>query len=184
MKEIALHILDIVQNSIAAGASLVHVEIIENLKDDKLTVSVADNGRGMDRETAAKVYDPYFTSRTARDVGLGIPLLKHSAEQAGGELTIQSEPGRGTRLIAVFSHTHVDRPPVGDLAGVVSLLAGANPSIDFTYSHDAGDEVYVFDTRKIKEILDDILISEPRVISFMKEMIAENIDRLLLTGKE
>jgi anti-sigma regulatory factor (Ser/Thr protein kinase) len=184
MKEIALHILDIVQNSISAGATLVHIGIMENLKDDSLTVSINDNGQGMDKETASKVSDPFFTSRTTRKVGLGIPLLKHSAEQAGGKVTLISEPGRGTTITAVFRHSHIDRPPVGDTPGVVSLIAGANPHIDFTYRHSAGEDVYVFDSREIKEVLEDISIGEPRIISYMKEMIAENLNGFFLAGKE
>ena len=181
MKEIALHILDIAQNSISAGATLIKMEVVEP-EDGLMTVLVHDNGRGMDQEMIKNVFDPYCTTRTTRKVGLGIPLFKHSAEQAGGRLTISSQQGRGTQLTASFHTAHIDCPPMGDIAGVISLLAGANPCIDFIYSHAKGSVSYVFDTREIKEILEEVPLSEPSVIRYMKEMIGENLKQLTDTA--
>ena len=178
MKDIALHILDIAQNSVSAGANLIVIETVEKPSDDKLTVTISDNGCGMDRETVRKVTDPWFTSRTTRKVGMGIPLLMQSAVQSGGNLDISSEPGRGTKITAVFGHSHIDRPPKGDIAGVISMLAGANPLIDFVYRHLYEDIEYRFDTREVKEILEDIPLNEPSVIGYMKEMIGENLSGL------
>jgi anti-sigma regulatory factor (Ser/Thr protein kinase) len=178
MKEIALHILDITQNSISAGASCVDIEILEAPDKDELIVVIDDNGRGMTREMVDKVSDPYFTSRTTRKVGMGIPLFKHNAEQAGGSLEITSEPGIGTRLTAKFCRSHMDCPPIGDIAGVISMLAGANPGLDFRFTHRTVKSSYVFDTREVKEVLEEVPLSEPAVIRYMKEMISENLTDL------
>jgi anti-sigma regulatory factor (Ser/Thr protein kinase) len=178
MKEIALHILDIAQNSISAGASRVDIDILEAPEKDELIVEIDDNGRGMTSETVDKVADPYFTSRTTRKVGMGIPLFKHSAEQAGGSLDIISEPGTGTRLTARFCRSHMDCPPIGDIAGVISMLAGANPGLDFKYSHRIGKSSYVFDTMEVRVVLEEVPLSEPAVIRYMKEMIHENLKDL------
>ena len=175
MKDIALHILDIAQNSVSAGANLIMIETVEKPSDDKLTVKISDNGCGMDREMVRKVTDPWVTSRTTRRVGMGIPLLMQSAVQSGGNLDISSEPGRGTIIKALFRHSHIDRPPKGDIAGVISILAGANPLIDFIYRHLYEDCEYIFDTREVKDALEDVPLSEPAVIRYMKEMIDENL---------
>ncbi len=181
MRDIALHILDIAQNSVSAGATLVNIEILEKVGNDRLILSITDNGQGMDNELIMKVTDPYYTTRRTRKVGLGIPLLKHNAEQSGGSFTISSARGKGTRVTAVFSHTHWDRPPKGDIPGVISILAGANPSMDFIYRHAFEDFEYIFDTREIKEVLEDVPLSEPAVIRYMKEMIEENLKEIAET---
>ncbi|MFO7997756.1 MAG: ATP-binding protein [Bacteroidales bacterium] len=175
MKDLSLHILDIVQNSIAAGASLVEVDIDEALASNTLEIAVADNGRGMSAEVLDQVSDPYFTSRKTRKVGLGIPLLKQNAQQTGGKLHIESSPGKGTRLMALFVHDHIDRPSLGDIPGVISMLCGANPGLEFVYSHRIDDRVYRFDTREVKEALDGVPLSEPGVIRLIREMIKENL---------
>jgi anti-sigma regulatory factor (Ser/Thr protein kinase) len=179
MKELALHILDIVQNSISAGASGVKVTVRENRCADRLEIEIEDNGRGMPAEVLNMVDDPFYTTRTTRKVGLGIPLLKHSALQAGGNLSISSVPGEGTRLTVTFVHSHIDRPPLGDIAGVISSLAGMNPGMVIGYRHEIhrkeGKREYGFETREVMEILGDIPLSEPAVILFLKEMIYENI---------
>jgi anti-sigma regulatory factor (Ser/Thr protein kinase) len=178
VKELSLHILDIVQNAITAGASLVEIGIDEDLQSDTMTIVVKDNGKGMTAEVLEKVCDPYYTSRTTRRVGLGIPLLKQNAEQTGGRLQLESEPGKGTLLEAVFGHQHIDRAALGDMPGVVAMLCGANPDMDFVYRHRAGEGHYCFDTREVKEALEGLPISEAGVIRFIREMIRENLDVL------
>jgi hypothetical protein len=179
LKDIALHILDIVQNSIYAGASMVEITVIENTVSDEFKVIISDNGNGMEREMLNKVTDPFFTSRKTRKVGLGIPLLKSRAEQAGGSFLISSVPGKGTELIAIFGHSHLDRPPKGDVAGVISILAGANPGMDFVFRHWFNETGFVFDTREAKEILEGVSLQEPAVMNYIKEMIRENMQEIM-----
>ena len=178
MKDLSLHILDIVQNSITAKATLIQIAIVEDTVADTYTITITDNGYGIPPDMLARVTDPYTTSRTTRKVGLGIPLFKQNAERTGGGLTITSEVGKGTVLTAVFVHSNIDRPALGDIAGVVVILVSANPSIDFVYTHAVNKQSYVFDTRDVREALDGIPLNEPSVIPLLKEMIAANLEEL------
>src|SRR5574344_546950 len=130
MNDLAMHILDIVQNSISAGAKRIEISVIINLLKDLLSIIIPDNGKGMSPESVKKVTDPYYTSRTTRKVGLGIPLLKQTAMQTGGDVTITSELGVGTTIQADFGYSNIDRPPLGDLANAYVLLMSANPEIN------------------------------------------------------
>ena len=170
-----MHIMDILQNSTRAGATEVTLEVIENSAADTLTIRFIDNGCGMDAETVQKVINPFFTTRTTRKVGLGLPLLKQNTEQTGGSLDIQSEKGKGTTVTAVFGLTHLDRPPMGDLAGTVVLTASAYPNIRFIFHYQNDKVDYVFDTKEVNEALDGISIQEPEVIEYLKDMIESNI---------
>jgi anti-sigma regulatory factor (Ser/Thr protein kinase) len=178
MKDLALHILDIVQNSITAGAKLIEITIIEDLPGNMLGITIRDNGKGIPAEMLANVTDAYVTSRTTRKVGLGLPLFKQNAEQTGGSVTISSEPGKGTEVKAMFVANHIDLPPWGDIAGVIILLVTANPELDFAYIHRSKTGEYIFDTREIKAELGGVPIDEPEVRKFLKEMLKENLEEI------
>ncbi len=173
-----MHIMDIIQNSVRAKASLVELKIKESEKDDLFSISIKDNGFGMSEEVLAKAIDPFFTTRTTRKVGLGLSLLKQNAEMTGGKMEISSKEGVGTELEAVFSHRHLDRPAMGDIAGTMVLLVGANPKMDFIYIHITDKDEYVFDTKEIKEVLDGMPVSDPNIMHYLKEMIQENLNTL------
>jgi hypothetical protein len=175
MKNLSLHILDIAQNSISAGASIIGINICENPAKDTYELTITDNGKGMNSDTLQKATDPFFTSRTTRNVGLGLPLLKQNAERTGGSFILQSAPREGTVVDAVFVYNNIDRLPLGDIGGVIALLASANPLLDFTYSHHTETDEFTFDTREVKMELDDLSISNAKVTRFIKEMINENI---------
>lgn len=178
MKDLALHILDIVQNSITAGARLIEITINENFFENLFEITIRDNGKGIPPDMLANVTDAYVTSRTTRKVGLGLPLLKQNAEQTGGGLTIQSEPGKGTEVKALFVANHIDLPPWGDIAGVIILLVTTNPELDFSYIHRSKTGEYVLDTREIKAELAEVSIDEPEVRKFLKEMLKENLKEI------
>ncbi len=135
LRELALHILDIAENSLNAGASLVTIEVLEDIAADQLTIRVIDNGRGMDAETASRVVDPFFTTRTTRKVGLGLPFLKQAAELSNGTLTIDSQVGQGTTVTATFQRSHIDRMPLGDLPGTILTLIVGYPQANFVFRH-------------------------------------------------
>jgi len=175
MKELSLHILDILQNSIAAQANLIEIEVFENKMENVYSISIKDNGKGMSAEMLSHVTDPYCTSRTTRKVGLGIPLLKQNSERAGGSFSIFSELNKGCFLKAIFQHNNYDRPMMGDIAGVIVLTAAANENIRFIYTHTTETDTYVFDTKEVKEALDGISINQPQIIRYLKEMIIENL---------
>ncbi len=178
MKDLSLHILDIVQNSIRAGAGNVVVDINEDTRVNTFVIVIEDDGCGMDEEAVKKVTDPYFTSRTSRHVGMGIPLFMQNAQQTGGNLKIESHPGQGTRIEAVFMHDNIDRPPLGDMPGVIMMLVGSNPEIEFRYRHVKDEKEFLFDTREVKQALDGMSLEEYQVRKYLKEMIQENLQEI------
>lgn len=179
MKDLSMHIMDIIQNSVRAEASLVELKITESMKEDLFSISIKDNGFGMSEEMLAKAIDPFFTTRTTRKVGLGLSLLKQNAEMTGGRMEISSKEGVGTELEAIFSHKHLDRPTLGDIAGTMVLLVGANPEMDFIYTHITDEGKYVFDTKEVKEVLDGMPVSDANIMQYLKEMIKENLNTIL-----
>ncbi len=178
MKELSLHVLDVIQNSVSANAANIHLIIHENSSAETLTIIIEDDGKGMAPEVLGKVTDPFFTSRTTRKVGLGIPLFKQNAEISGGSFKITSQLGKGTRVKAVFGLSHFDRPPLGDIAGVVMLMVSSNLHINFFYQHKIDQKMYEFNTPEIKEVLEDLPLNDPAVIRHLKEMINENLKDL------
>jgi hypothetical protein len=178
MNDLSLHIIDIIQNSLSAGATSITLVVEENIPDDKLVIILEDNGRGMSREIADRLEDPFYTTRTTRRVGMGIPLFKQSAVQSGGGLTISSEVGKGTVVTAWFEHSNIDRPPLGDLANSFVLMVSANPNIHFVLRYLFNSSEYIFDSMEVAEVLGDISLSDVRVIRMLEEMIKENIKEL------
>lgn len=175
MKDLALHILDILQNSVTAGAKVIELSISEIPAQDAYIVTIRDNGKGMSEEMAQQVTDPFFTTRTTRKVGLGLPLLKQNAERTGGNLRIHSKPGEGTEVTATFNYSHIDRLPTGDIAGTMALTVSSYTDIDFKYTHQTPEGTFVFDTIEIKETLEGLPINNPQVIAFMKDFIRDNL---------
>ena len=172
MREIALHLLDIAENSVAAGARLVEVTVEEDLPNDRLRIAVRDDGKGMDEQLLVRVTDPFVTSRTTRKVGLGIPLLKAAAEACQGWLHITSAPGQGTCLTAEFQRSHIDRMPLGDLAGTVLTLVVAFPKIHWVFHYQAnGHAQFAFDDELIKRELEGVPLTEPSILAFIKELL-------------
>lgn len=178
MHELALHVLDLVQNSLEAQATSVWLEVSENTAADLLTIRVMDNGRGMDEWAAANATDPFSTSRTTRKVGLGLPLMDMTARQADGYLTIDSKPGKGTIVEAVYRLSHWDRPPLGNIADTVRTIIVANPELDFHYSHSVGQTVFSVSTQELKEILGEIPLTHPDVLVWLQSYLKENTANL------
>ena len=178
MRELSLNILDIAQNSISAGASLITIEVSENTTDYTLLIGIYDNGKGMSEEQVKSVIDPFFTTRTTRKVGMGIPLFKMAAEQTGGSLEIKSELGVGTEVRAYFKTDSVDFTPLGDVASTIQMLITMNTDRDFVYKHIVNEKEFVCDTREIKTILGDVLLDTYEVSQWLKDFITENTEVL------
>jgi len=178
MKELSLHILDIVQNSIEADASLVTIKIVENLTTDKLIIEVIDNGCGMDKELAEKIKDPFVTGRNTRKVGLGIPLLYKACTRCDGDMEIQSEVGKGTRISCWFKYSHIDRAPLGNITDTILTIVAGNPQVDIVYLHMRDDKEIHLDTREIKRALGEVPINEPAVLSWIREFLKEGFNSL------
>ena len=178
MRELSLNILDIAQNSLSAGAGLVTLTVDEDSGADSLTLRVEDDGRDMDADTLQRVRDPFYTTRTTRKVGMGIPLFRMAAEMTGGSLDIVSEPGKGTAVTASFSLSHIDRMPLGDMAGTVTALIRLNPGVDFVYRHTVDGRSFEMDTRELRAQLGDVPLSEPDVMEWIDGYLREQEDSL------
>ena len=165
MRELSLNVLDIAQNSIAAAATLVTIEIEE--AKGMLTIRIGDNGRGMTDEQLEQIR-----------VGMGIPLFRMAAEMAGGSLAIESEVGVGTTVTARFGLDHIDRMPLGDMVGTMDTLIRLNPDIDFLYRHTVGEQSFELDTRSLREVLDGVPLSEPDIMDWIDANLTEGIQSL------
>jgi hypothetical protein len=185
MREIALHLLDIAENSVAAQGRNIRIEVREDLHNDLLWACVEDDGRGMSAETAQRVLDPFYTTRTTRKVGLGIPLLKLAAEMSDGGLSLTSELDKGTRVEVSFRHSHIDRMPLGDLASTFLAVLVSYPQIHWIFAYrvtqkDGQSDEFIFDDTELKAELDDLPMTEPEVLGFVRGMLEESISALKL----
>jgi anti-sigma regulatory factor (Ser/Thr protein kinase) len=178
MKDISLHLTDIVQNSITAGATHIGISVTAPGDAQTLVVTVADNGSGMSEELLRRVESPFATTRTTRKVGLGIPLFKAGAERSGGSFAIESTLGTGTTVTATYGFYHIDRPPLGDLAGTVHLLVSCNPDIDFTFTAAFGGIEYELDTREMREVLQGVPLTDPDVSAWLRQSLNDGINEI------
>ena len=179
-----MNVLDIAQNSVAAGARLMRISLTFDRAAGLLTLCVADDGKGMSPELAARVTDPFCTSRKSRKVGLGLPFLKMAAELTGGALALESAEGVGTTVTATFGLGHIDLAPVGDMASTIAGLMQCNPDRDFVYTLTVDGESFCADSREMKEILGgEVSMADPQVALFVRQYIDENSAPLLNKGE-
>lgn len=178
MKELSLHILDIARNSIVANAENIRIVIIEDLEKDILVIKIKDDGKGMDNETVRDVVDPFYTTRTTRKVGLGVPMFKANAESCDGEFHINSELGFGTEIIAKFRHSHIDRVPLGDMAETIVTIVNANANIDLLYTHEINNRKFTLNTKEIRKRLGEVEINNLDVLIWLKSYIKEGLEEL------
>lgn len=171
MRELSLHILDLVQNSLEAGATCIDVEIAEDTDVNQFAIRVSDNGRGMDQATVKRVSDPFFTTRTTRHVGLGIPLLSAAAQRCGGDLSITSQPGIGTSVVAEFQRDNIDRAPLGDMKSTLLGVLLSHQECELHYLHRVDGQTFEFDTREIRQILGSIPFTHPAVRTWIEEYL-------------
>ena len=174
MTELSLNILDVAENSTRAGAGLVRITVDADFSSDRLTISICDDGCGMTKEQVEQVTDPFFTSRTTRKVGLGVPFFKYAAESAGGSFTIASVPGKGTDVTATFVLSHIDRMPLGDISSTIHTLIVYHPDTDFVYTYRYNKKSFTLDTRQFREILGDLPFDSPEISTYIMEYLTEN----------
>jgi len=178
MKDLAMHILDIVGNSIRAGASRICIGIRESVKKNRMVLQITDNGKGMGPKLLAQADDPFTTTRTTRKVGLGLPLLKQSALGTGGTFHLSSEPGKGTTVEAVFVLDHLDRPPAGNMGQAIKLLVAGTPDIQWVYIHSTDSGEYRFDSKEIEAQLGLKALTQPQIGKAIEEMINTNLEAI------
>jgi len=151
MEDLSLHILDIVENSIAAMAGRIEIRIDENRANDLVTIEIKDDGNGMDEQALKKALDPFFTTRKTRRVGLGLSLLARAARDSEGTFDLSSSPGEGTTVKATFRLSHPDCKPMGDIGQTIQVLVVSHPEIGFLYEHKNENSTYRFDTREVRK---------------------------------
>lgn len=183
MKELSLHILDIVQNSITANATFIKIIIHEDDEKNLISIEIIDNGKGMSREFVEKVTNPFMTTRKTRKVGLGISLFKAAAERCNGKFYIDSALGKGTKVFASFEKNHIDRAPLGNMVDTMLTIIIANEKNDYLYEYCINDERFIFDTREIKKILGAIPLSNTCVLDWIKRFIMDGLMDLNKTNK-
>ena len=179
LPEISLNILDITENSVKAKATKIEIDIEADFKADNLTVKIIDNGCGMTSEQLKNVTNPFFTTRTTRKVGLGIPFFKMAAESTGGSFDIESKVGLGTTVTALFKLSHIDRMPMGDISLTIWQLVTMHQEINFVFNYKVDDNGFTLDTNEFKEVLGGISFTEPEVSRYIKEYLKENINDTL-----
>lgn len=173
MRELSLNVMDVAQNSVRAQASLVFITVSESDRDDSLSITISDDGCGMTDEQVEQVVDPFFTTRTTRKVGLGVPLFKLSAEQTGGSFSITSKVGEGTTTKASYVKSHIDMTPLGDINSTVEILIRCNPDIDFVFTHSTDINSFTLDTRELREVLGDVSLDTPDVLEWIHQYLIE-----------
>lgn len=178
MQDLSLHILDVAENGIMAGADRVSIRVEEDLAGDRLVITIEDNGRGMEEDFLKAVLDPFTTTRTTRKVGMGLSLFHQAALAADGDLELASEAGKGTVVKVFMSHGHIDRKPMGDMAETMVTLIEGNPHIDFVYSHLRNGREYRLDTRELREDLEEIPINHPQVVQLIRENLHSGLQEI------
>lgn len=174
MEDLSLHILDIVQNSIQAGARNIEIYIKEFPESDELIIVIVDDGMGMDEKTVSSLLDPFFTTKD-KNFGLGVPLFAQSAREAGGDIEIESSPGKGTCIRATFRHGHIDRKPLGDVASTIRAIVGSAPDVDllFVYRNHRGE--FRLSTKELRKILGGVPLNYPKVLEYIRDEVAEGM---------
>jgi anti-sigma regulatory factor (Ser/Thr protein kinase) len=175
MIDLAAHILDIAENSVRAGARLIEINIEEDTAKDSLSIEIVDDGQGMKEEEIKKVLDPFYTTKTVRRVGLGLPLFADAAQRSGGSLHLESKEGNGTNVKATFGLSHVDRQPMGDITGTLIILIAGSSDIDFLYRHRRNDRNFELDTRIIRNEIGDIPINHPEILKYIRGVLEDEL---------
>ncbi len=179
MRDLSLHVLDIVENSIAAGAKNIKIIINENIEKDVLTLTIQDNGKGIDKKTLDKVIDPFYSTKKIRRIGLGLSMLAQATKEADGSFNIESQKGKGTAITATFVYSHIDRKPIGDMAEtLITLVATQGLNVDFIYEHHKNSHGFIFDTKSIKQELKDLPLNDPEVINHLRRNLNEELEKL------
>jgi len=183
MQDMAMHLLDIVQNSISADASAVSITITESKVNDLFTMEISDNGIGMDAALLKKVRSPYGTTRTTRKIGLGIPLLEGMATQCNGTFHLTSKVGEGTIIGVSVPYSHWDRPPLGNIAETVVTLLQGSPDVSLSLNYSFEDQKFNFSSDEIKkELQDEVSLAEPEILSWIQEYIQQQIQLIQVQG--
>ena len=175
MKDISLHLLDIIRNSVKSGADRIGITIKDERKKNRFVMQISDNGSGIPEDMMSKVTDPFCTTSANKKTGLGLPLLKQNAEQTGGRLMISSNIKKGTTVKAVFHPDHIDMIPHGDIAATLRVIIASEPDINFKYTHFINEKGFEINTALIRKAIGGVSINSPEVLDYITDYIENNI---------
>ncbi|MDR2017276.1 MAG: ATP-binding protein [Syntrophobacterales bacterium] len=175
MEEICAHIMDIAANAVTAGATHVAIAISKDRKNNLLSIAFKDDGRGMNEEMVKKVIDPFFSTKKGKKVGLGIPLLKGTAETCGGKFSLTSKSGEGVDISVSFQLDHPDLPPLGNLKETILVLIMGNQEVDFSFFYSVDGQTFSLHTREIRELIGAVPINHPEIVKFLTEFLDEKL---------
>jgi histidine kinase/DNA gyrase B/HSP90-like ATPase len=178
VKELSLHILDVAENGINAGADRVGITVEEARKKNRLQIIISDNGHGIPQGLLKNITDPFYTTRTTRRVGLGLSLFEAAARQCNGSMRVESIEGRGAKIFVEFGYDHIDRAPLGDMAGTLLSLIMGYPDVDFDYLHTVNRHRFEMKTTEIKNLFDGRSVSDPVVFRKIQQVLQEGLTRL------
>lgn len=182
MEDLSLHILDIVENAIAAKANQIDIAVIEDSGENRLVIEIEDDGIGMDEETSQRALDPFFTTRSTRRVGLGLSLMAQACQEAGGNLQIESRSGKGTKVKAVFQYDHIDRKPLGSMSETIIMLLLGNPELNISYTHQKQGKSYRLSSQALKEHFRGRPLIDPEVIQWLKNHLKDGLAQIGVQG--
>jgi K+-sensing histidine kinase KdpD len=182
LKDLSLHILDLVENAIAAKAKKIEISIQEDPEEDRLVIEIKDDGVGMDHEASQKAVDPFFTTRSSRRVGLGLSLMAQAAREAGGRLRIESELEKGTKVVTTFQYHHIDRKPLGDMMETMTTLLLGNPELEISYRHQKDGKSYELSSQMLRERFKNQSLTRPEVIQWVRKHIREGLAQIGVQG--
>jgi anti-sigma regulatory factor (Ser/Thr protein kinase) len=183
VRELSLHILDLLENSVEAGASRIEIKIEEDLKTDRMVIEIADNGHGMSPELIERALNPFYTTRKTRHVGLGLPLFLEATRRCDGDLVIESKPGKGTRVRATFRLSHIDRAPLGDMPTALFAILLSEHPVDLDYCHIIDSREFRFDSSEIRNELENVPLTHPKVRDWLLHLLHEGEASLLDKGE-
>jgi len=175
MEDLAMQMLEIIMNSVHAGAGSIEIRIVDSAAENLISMTVSDDGCGMNKALLQRVADPFTTTRETRRIGMGVPFMKGLTEQCGGRFSIRSRPGEGTILTATVQRDHIDTPPMGDLGEMMMNSIQANGDIDYDFHNRTDKGEFVFDTREAKEMLDGVSLLEPSILLWIRDYIREGV---------
>jgi anti-sigma regulatory factor (Ser/Thr protein kinase) len=175
VEDLSLHILDVAENGLRAGARHIWIRVLEDLKADLMEIEVEDDGKGMEPAMVERVLDPFVTTRETRRVGLGLPLLEEAARMAGGRVEVSSTPGKGTTVRATFRHGHIDRKPLGDMGMTIASLILGGPDVEIVYRHRRDGEEFHLDTRELRQELEPVPLNRPEVLAWIRQQVREGL---------
>ena len=177
MQDLAMQIMEIMQNSISAHASAITLQFTDSMKDNRITFKISDNGSGMSEDTVKKITNPFITSRMTRKIGMGLAFLKQTCDQCDGSLEIVSRLQKGTAVTAVLRRDCIDTPPTGDLGELMMECIQANEKIAYRFEYRSDQGCFSFDTDSVVKELDGVSICEPNILLWIKEFVNQGIQQ-------